>query len=71
MSVHHLLLQIQPVGPHALYLHGWSRQSQGLLLQEGERAADGRGKEGGGAVKVGATWQSSSEIAQTPRQGSA
>lgn len=29
------------------------------------------GQEGGGGVKVGVTWQSSSKIAQTPRQGSA
>ena len=66
-----MLLQIPPMGPHALYLYGWSGQSQGLLLQEGERAAGGRGKEGAGGVGVGGTWQSSSEITQTPRQGSA
>lgn len=47
-----MLLQIPPMGPHALYLYGWSRESQGLLLQEGERAAGGRGKEGGGGARL-------------------
>lgn len=59
------------MGPHALYLHGSSRQSHGPLRQEGEQDACGRGKEGDGGVKVGVTWESSSEITQTPRQGSA
>lgn len=70
MTVRHLLLQLQPGGPDALPWRGRSRQSQGLLLQEGARAAGGRGRKGGGGVKVGVTWQSGSEITRTPRQGS-
>jgi len=38
---------------------------------KGEQAGGGRGREGGGGVNLGVTWQSSSETAQTPRQGSA
>ena len=66
MSVHHLLLQITTHGA-SCFVFAWIEQAEPRVAA----AAGGRGKEGGGGVKVGATWQSSSEITQTPRQGSA